>query len=448
MKLIDLNSQGGIGANSLYLEIGPFSLVVDAGAHPKVVGRSAQPAFDKIPARYVDAILLTHCHLDHLGALPVLAKLFPASPIFASAASALLAPRMLHNSVTVMSFQRDEQGIKDYPLYSRSDVERLAARIIETPFMKRRVLEAKGEELSVTFYPAGHLAGAVSILLEYKHRRIFITGDILFQDQWTIAGARPPEGKVDTLVMETTRGATKRSASREDESERLLMSINDSIESGGSVLMPVFALGRMQEMLMLLANAKRAGDLLNAPVFCSGLGVDLIDYFDELHRKTGHIRFSRKIIKELRPRVLPDYVNPHNGGIRQKGIYLLSSGMMVGKTPSYAVAASLFHDPLSSILFVGYCDEDTPGGQIRKLSRGDRYLFEALDYEAELRARIETFDLSGHADREDLLKMAGEFEPRSVVLTHGDPPARKFFMDQLNISGGALDPIPLREYEV
>ena len=198
----------------------------------------------------------------------------------------------------------------------------------------------------------------------------------------------------------------------------------------------------------VLANAKKQGELLDAPVFCSGLGVDLIDYFDELHRKTGLVRFSRKLIKELRPRVLPNYVNPHKGGIKQKGIYLVSSGMMIEKTPSYAVAASLFHDHLSSILFVGYCDAETPGGAIRTMNRGDRYLFEALDFEAPLNARVETFDLSGHADREDLLKMAQELASRSVVLTHGDLPARKYFMDRIEASGGVLDPVPLKEYEV
>ncbi len=449
MKFIDLNSKGGIGANSIYLEIGPFSLVIDSGMHPKLTGRDALPAFDKIPAQHLDAIILTHCHLDHLGALPLLARQFPNTPIITSVPSALLAPRMLHNSVSIMTLQREELGLKEYPLYTRSEIEALSQRILETPYKKTRHLESGSEELSITLYPAGHIAGAASVLLEYKHRKIFITGDISFSEQWTISGASLPEGSIDTLITETTRGQTQRDASRAEEAERLLMSINDSIESGGSVLIPVFALGRMQEMLMLFANARRENNLLDAPIFCSGLGVDLADYFDELHRRTGLVRFSRKLVKDLRARGLPEYISPHTGGVKQKGIYLISSGMVVEKTPSYGIAASLFPDPSSAILFVGYCDSDTPGGEIISMKHGERYLFDALDYEAELKARVECFDLSGHADREDLIKMARDFSPRTIVLTHGDPGARVYFKDKLNeVSKNILDPVPGETYEV
>lgn len=449
MKFLDLNSKGGIGANSTYLEIGPFSLVVDSGIHPKFTGRDSLPAIDKIPTKHLDAILLTHCHLDHLGTIPLIARQFPTTPILTSVPSALLAPRMLQNSVSVMTLQREELGLNEYPLYSRGEIERLSQRIWETPFRKTRHLESRGEELAITFYPAGHVAGASSILIEYKHRKIFITGDISFENQLTISGAILPEGKIDTLVMETTRGATERQYSRTEEIERLLMSINDTIEGGGSVLIPVFALGRMQEMLMLLANARRENELLPTPIFCSGLGVDLADYFDELHRRTGLVRFSRKMIKELRARGLPDFISPHDGGLRQNGIYLISSGMVVEKTPSYAIAASIFSNPSSSILFVGYCDSDTPGGEILSLNHGDKYLFEALDYEAELKCRIERFDLSAHADRNELLKMAEQFSPRSIVLTHGDPEARAYFLDKLSeMNIKVLDPTPGQIYEV
>ena len=116
---------------------------------------------------------------------------------------------MMQNSVSIMTIQRDELGISEYPLYTRGEIDRLTMRILETPYRRTRILESKGEELAITFYPAGHVAGAVSVLLEYKHRRIFITGDILFEDQWTIPGATLPEGKIDTLIMETTRGDRK-----------------------------------------------------------------------------------------------------------------------------------------------------------------------------------------------------------------------------------------------
>ncbi len=450
MKFIDLSSPLDIGSNCMYLELGPFRLIVDAGVHPKITGKETLPDFSKIPASYLDAILLTHAHLEHLGALPVLSRLFPTTPIICSEPTAVLSQRMLQNSVSIMYLQREELHLKEYPLYTRGEIEGVAHRILSTPFRRRRVLEAQGEELAVTLFPAGHIAGASSFLLEYKHRKIFITGDISFHSQFTISGASLPEGGVDTLIMETTRGATARGASREEELERLIMALNDTIAAKGSVLIPVFALGRMQEMLTLFWNAKREGNLPDCPIFCSGLGVDLIDYYDELHRKNQPVLFSRKIAKELKIKPLPEYIDPLHGGVRQQGIYLVSSGMMVEKTPSYAVAASLLDDPRSSVLFVGYCDAETPGGEILALRHGEKYLFTAFDREVELRARVEKFDLSGHADREELLQMARTFSPRKVILTHGEPAARIYFEEKLGaeVPGGTLVPQSGKVYEV
>jgi Cft2 family RNA processing exonuclease len=234
VKIIDLNRAGGIGANSLYLEIGPFSLVVDAGINPKVVGKETMPEFDKIPARHLDAIILTHCHLDHLGSMPVLSRNFPSTPIITSQPSAILAPRMLHNSLNVMRIQREELGVREYPLYSRADITRARAQFSSPPRSKSpRRLNRGSEELTITLYGAGHVAGAASILLTYKHRKIFITGDVLFEEQWTVPGADLPREEVDTLITETTKAASDRSGSRLEEATRLLHSINATLAAGG-----------------------------------------------------------------------------------------------------------------------------------------------------------------------------------------------------------------------
>jgi Cft2 family RNA processing exonuclease len=447
MKIIDLNRQGGIGANSMYLELGPFRLVVDSGLNPKLTGHDALPLMDKIPSRHLDAILLTHCHLDHLGSLPVLARKFPSTPIITSIPSAMLAQRMMHNSVSIMTLQRDELGVKEYPLYSRADIDWLGGQLIELPYKRTRTLESKGEQLSITLHPSGHIAGAASIMLEYKHRKIFITGDMLFDGQWTIPGAAAPSGKVDTLIMETTRGASERKASRDEEIERLLTSINDCLRAGAPVLIPAFALGRMQELLSLFAHARKERRLDPAPIFCSGLGLDLIDLFDDIHRKTNLVRFSRKIVKELHVKALSG-IDPHKGTLSKPAIYVVSSGMLVEKTPAYAVAASLFENPNAGIFFVGYCDEDTPGGAILKLKHGDRYLFATSDFEAQLQAKIDRFDLSGHADREELVALAKSMKPRSIVLTHGEAAARTYFIDQLGSLAKVIDPTPGQMIEV
>jgi len=453
MRLTDLNRDGGIGANCLHVEIGDFRFIVDAGLHPKRVGLQATPDLSALPAGSTDFIVLTHCHLDHLGSLPLVMKAQPQASALMSIPSRMLAARMLHNSCNVMKRQRDELGLTEYPLFQHSDVDRCEASFAPVPFRQSRTLRANqgGDTIEFTLFPAGHIAGAAGVRLVHKHRRIFFTGDVLFSAQRTLPGADFPTEPVDTLVLETTRGATERKASeeREPELERLLETIEQTLARGGSILIPVFALGRMQEIMAVLHEAVKKRRIPHAPIFCGGLGVDLASYLDDISRRTGLVNFRHKILKELKVRPMPDFRAGRPPG--ERGIYLLSSGMLVGNTPSYACAASLLADHASTVAFVGYCDPDTPGGQLLASSPGDTFLFDKLDYACPIRARVERFELSGHADRDELLDYAVSLEPRAIVLTHGDPEARAWFSEQLAErlpKCQVVDPKPLQPYQV
>jgi Cft2 family RNA processing exonuclease len=186
----------------------------------------------------------------------------------------------------------------------------------------------------------------------------------------------------------------------------------------------------MQELLAILYDAHKAGKLADAPIFCSGLGMSLVDSFDEIARKTNLIQFRRKILQELKVKPLKKIPKP---GSRppEPSIFLVSSGMVVENTPSYKTAAALLGDPHSTLCFVGYCDPESPGGELLEAHQGDSFLFSALDYTTPVRAHIERFDLSGHADRNELLHFAQKLDPRTIVLTHGDPEARNWFFDEL-----------------
>lgn len=453
MRLTDLNRDGGIGANCLHVEIGNFRFIFDAGLHPKRVGLPATPDLSAVPAGSTDFIVLTHCHLDHLGALPVVMKHQPQASVLMSIPSKMLAARMLHNSCNVMKRQREELNIEEYPLFQHGDIDRCESGFAPLAFKQTRTLRSHtgGDTIDFTLFPAGHIVGAAGVRLVHKHRKIFFTGDVLFSPQRTLPGADFPDEQVDTLVLETTRGATERQASLEREAElsRLLDTIDATLSRGGSVLIPVFALGRMQEILSVLNDATKKGLIPRVPVICGGLGIDLASYFDEISRRTGLINFRHKILKELKVKSMPEFRAGRPPG--ERGIYLLSSGMLVGNTPSYACAASLLADTASSICFVGYCDPDTPGGHLLASSPGETFLFDKLEYACPIRARVERFELSGHADRGELLDFAASVEPRAIVLTHGDPEARTWFKEQLAErlpTTTVIDPIPLQTYTV
>ena len=452
MKIIDLNRDGGIGANSLYLQLGDFHLVIDSGLNPKKVGREAVPDLSPIAGVKLDLIIITHCHLDHIGSLPVLMRAFPDTPVIMTPPSHMLIERMLHNSANVMLREREEKGIADYPLFTHDEIDRIKGRLFAHKFKLPKKFSGAADEIEFTFHPAGHIPGAAGVELVYKHRRIFLTGDVLFSTQRILDAAKFPKGRFDTLITETTRGATERTPglSRSKEMIRLIETINVTIERGGSVLIPVFALGRAQEIMAILHDARKFHRLVDAPIFGSGLGMAISDYFDDICKKTGLVHFTRSIVKELRVRKMPrDLVAGKEPGVQ--GIYVVSSGMVVAHTPSYMLSSCLVGSPKHSICFVGYCDPDTPGGQLQAASHGSQFLFEALDVRVKIRASIERFEFSGHAERDELLDYAVQCNPRSIVLTHGDPEARAWFAEQLAEklpTAKVLDPVPLKTYQV
>lgn len=452
MKLTDLNRDGEIGANCQLLQIGDLNIVVDCGLHPKKAGRTAAPDFTPLRGLRVDLIIITHCHLDHIGSVPLLLREQPDAVVIMTQSSKMLIERMLHNSASVMMRQREEANIPEYPLFTHEEIDRLAKRFTPVPFGMIKRFKPRKDEITLMFHPAGHVVGAAGVEIHHKKRAIFLTGDVLFENQRILPGAKFPAGHFDTVVMETTRGTTERplGKSRLEEVARMIESINHTIEAGGSYLIPVFALGRQQEILSILSDARKFGKLADCPIFASGLGMDLVDYFDEISRKTKHIQFSKSIVKELKLKPLPRNLEP---GVdpKQNAIYLISSGMLVERTPSYTLASGLLGNQHNTIGFVGYCDPDTPGGALLAAKHGDSFLFETANVKTKVRARIEKFELSGHADREELLEFAVQASPRAIVLTHGETPARAWFAEQLKTrlpQTTVLDPQPLKTYEV
>jgi Cft2 family RNA processing exonuclease len=452
MKLIDLNRAGGIGANSFYVQLGELKILVDCGLHPKKVGRVATPDFSPLRGVTLDLIIITHCHLDHIGSLPVLLREQPHAPVIMTQPSHMLIERMLHNSASVMERQRAEDNIPDYPLFTHTEIDRHASRFTPLSYGHAKKFRGAHDEIEIIFHQAGHVAGAAGVEIHHKQRKLFFTGDVQFEAQRTCPAAKFPVDHFDTLVTETTRGATERPAGKErvNEVARLVTTINETIQRGGSMLIPTFALGRMQEILSIIHDARKFGRVVDCPIYASGLGVDLCDYYDDIARKTRQVNFTRQILKDLKVRSLPRKLEP--GRLpEESALYVVSSGMVVERTPSYIIAAGLAGHARHTIGFVGYCDPDTPGGHLLATKPGESLLFDKINVKTRLKARVERFELSGHADRDELLDFAQHCRPRAIVLTHGDPPARAWMAKALARTlpkTKVLDPTPLQPYQV
>jgi len=442
-----------IGANSYFLEIDGTRIVLDSGMHPKEEGLDSLPAHHELQPDSIDAIFVSHSHLDHSGSLPVLMSNQENAEVYMTPATAKLVDALLHNSVNVMESKRIELGITDYPFYTHRELDRASKRWRTFGYERPFTIGGPESEVRATFYDAGHILGSAGVMLETLDQRIFYTGDVQFEDQTLIPGAQLPEEDIDTLIIETTRGASPRSEeySRSEEEAKFAASIAQCIEKGGSVLIPVFAMGKTQDVLTMLHRFKSEGLIPDAPIHIGGLSTKMTLIFDEFADSTPRNQPGFRIMKDMEVKT---------GGRRKKrapivnqpgGIYALSSGMMTEKTVSNNFARTFITNPKNHLLFVGYADPDTPAGQIRSGNLGDLINLDPDREPIQFNCPMEIFDFSGHATRQSLLDYILRVKPKKTILVHGDLEATQWFADQLKEQlpeTEVIIPLPGKKYSL
>ena len=438
MKFTNLTRRTEIGANSYLIEAAGQRLVLDSGMHPKEEGEEALPNFRAIGDRPLDAIILSHAHLDHAGTMPLLMQRQPDARIFMTEATAEIASALLHNSVNVMTRQREELGLVMYPLFTHRQTDRATDQWRTCPLRQPFTLggeraRREGEEgVTVEFVDAGHVLGAAGVILRAEGRTVFYTGDVNFDDQTVTAGAVFPESGVDVLIMETTRGDSQlpEGFTREAEERRLAQAIDRAFRAGGCILIPVFALGKTQEALGMIHKFRREKLLGEFPVYIGGLSVKMTEIYDRRAMPTRRLLPRLQLLEEVAPFVLNGQ-NINESPARPGRIYALSIGMMTPKTLSNIFARRILEDPKHSIFFVGYADPESPGGLIRSAKPGDLITLDPEEPPLRLACNIEQFQFSAHASRESLVAYATKLAPKKIVLVHGDVPAVEWVRAQL-----------------
>ena len=439
MKIINLNPDTAIGASAWFVETEGHRLLMDAGTHPALEGRAGLPLYDLIKHEELDAIAISHCHHDHVGSLPIALRYFPQAHVLMTELSYFLVERVLHNSVNVMKRQREELGLKEYPLYTHDEVDELAPLIQgfkynrEVDWASFHKTRAGFLSPTLEFYDAGHALGSAGIMVRGRKETLFYTGDVCYHDQTILSGARFEDVKADVMIMETTRGNRQLPPgfSREAEIERLSNSIVRVLQRRGSVLIPAFALGRTQEILALLAIMMGEGKLKPQPVHIGGLGRVFTEIYDlESHRT--HRQLPNLQLREALNLVVLDQKQVEKMKFSGGRIFVITAGMMSENTASYKLALRMMGDERHAILFVGYADPEAPGGRVKASRPGEPFSYSPGVGSVTRRCEVEDFDLTAHANREDLLSLVGQVEPRVVLLSHGEEDSLNWFTAQIH----------------
>lgn len=432
-----LGGGGEVGASCFQLRINGHHIILDSGTHPKKEGFEALPEFSLL-TKAPEAVIVSHGHVDHVGSLPYLSKQFPYIKTHATVPTVRIMDRMLHNSVSVMTTIKRERGIDAYPLYEHEDVAYLMrgtrGHEYDAPFEL-----PIDHPVEVTFLPAGHVLGSASILLKTPGHNVFYTADICETDQELMEGFAPHdfECPIDTLIIESTHGATEESRihSYAEEATRLGEAIAGVLKGGGTVMVPCFALGRMQEILNIIARLQEEGAVPRVPIYASGLGRAVYEIYDRFYDYLSPEAILRpldmfgRIGNIWEPQVVSNM-------IERPCIIVATSGMMLENTPSALIAEQMVKQNHHGIFFVGYLDHETLGYKLLHAEKGTELQFANGHQPVEVKLdNIKRFHFSAHAPRKSLKRVVERLHPKNVIYVHGDPDAIRWMQD--NTANGA-----------
>jgi len=429
MKLHFLGGADEVGASCTLIEMEGHRILVDAGIRMGASQGSQLPNFSVLDdVGLPEEVLVTHAHTDHTGALPVLvAGLPPEVKIRMTPASKAITQVLMSDAVKLMALRGENEG--ELPLYPPEAAEAALPRIVDVPWVA--TVPICDGALSATWIPAGHILGAASIFIEGKSESLLMTGDVSLANQLTIPGMAIPQCRPDVMVMESTYG-NRQHADRSQQEAALVMRVTEVIEAGGKVLIPAFAVGRAQEVILILAQAMRRGDIPTFPVFVDGMvrSVNAVyasfidDLAPPLRRKVGKgeaVFYAEHVTSVDKP---SDRTRILSG---PPCCIVASSGMLIGGASSY-YAERLARDANNLIAITGYQDEESPGRALLDLMQnkeGQERMLMLNGERVSVACRVEPYSLSAHADSGELTGLVQRLKPRTCFLVHGDDDARK-----------------------
>jgi KH/beta-lactamase-domain protein len=426
VRITALGGVQEVGRSALLLQTRESSVLLDCGVNPgstrpfEAFPRLDNPAFE---LESLDAVIISHAHLDHCGLVPFLFKYGYDGPVYCSAPTSNMMTLLQLDYLDVAG----KQGVTPY--YDQKDVREC---VLHTLPLRYGVVTDIAPDVRLTLHNAGHILGSSMVHLhigEGLHNVVY-TGDYKYSRTMLLEAATTEFPRVETVITESTYGgADDIMPSRVEAEERLTSVVNQTLERKGKVLIPVPAVGRAQEIMLVLDGYMRRGLMKEAPVFIEGM----------ISEATAiHTAYPEYLGREVRNSILHNGVNPFQSdyftivehpSVRQEivegepCIIMATSGMLEGG-PVIEYFKSLADNENNAIVFVSYQIEGTMGRRVQKgLNEVAVMTSEGKMDVVKVRLRCESIEgFSGHSDRRQIFNYVTHLQPKPerVVVVHGE----------------------------
>ena len=416
LEIEPLGSGCEVGRSCVILIFQNKKIMLDCGLHPAYNGTSSLPFFDEIDPSDIDLLLITHFHLDHCGALPYfLEKTNFHGECYMTHPTRAIYKLILADYVKV-SYSKAEES-----LFKEQDLKNSLEKIKSVDYHQE--IEYKGIKFSA--YNAGHVLGAAMFLVEISGVNILYTGDYSREYDRHLQPAEVPNKEINVLIIESTYGINQHE-DRDVREKNFTKYVDEVVSRGGKCLLPVFALGRAQELLLILdefweSNLDKFGDI---PIYyASSLAKNSIEIFrsyinmagDYVKKKNFEGRKNPFEFKHIKPVKVETEINEVDGN--KPCVVFASPGMLQN-----GLSKNLFEkwcsDEKNGIVITGYCVERTLAKTV--LGEPARIKISPDKPEQDLKMSVKYVTFSAHSDFKHNSEFIQKLEPKNIILVHGE----------------------------
>ena len=443
MHLSFYGAAGTVTGSKYLLRIDDQNILVDCGLFQGLKNLRLRnwdaPPFD---VKSVDAVVLTHAHIDHSGYLPVLMKLGYQGPVYCTPATAALCGILLPDSghlqeeearyLTKHKYARHDPAL---PLYTEEDARAALKLLKPVPFGQPVEL---GSGVSFRYTPAGHILGSAWVTFMQNGFRLVFSGDVGRMNDPIMKPPVPLE-HADVLVCESTYGNRRHPDT--DPAEALAEVITRTVRRGGTVVIPAFAVGRTQSLLHIISGLSRAGEIPKVPIYLnSPMAIDATSIYCE--HANEHKLDDRgcadmfNIAEFIRSEEASRALNTTGG----PAIIIAGSGMATGGRVVHHLR-TLLPDPKNTVLLAGFQAPGTRGEALQNGAEDVKIFGQYVPVRAEI---VDLDSMSAHADYMEMIEwLRGvKIKPKRVFITHGEPAAADAFRKHLDRHLGWQAEIP------